>query len=176
MTPEPDDLSPALGGAGADGGLAPELGSTGSKPRPWWRSLKGPIAVLLAGLESKTPTERRRAAEALARLGDRRAIPALSERVREDARWEVRKACVEALLALGGEVQPGLHRALRDGHPAVRIAAAEGLAVHGSRASLQPMDDLLAYLQRFASASDVARVAAAIATLRSRLGEGPPDC
>lgn len=168
------DLSPSLpprDGAGEPSRLAPEMGSrpqAGSK-RAWWHSLKGPIAVLLGDLSHATPMVRRRAAEALARLGDRRATSALAACAR-DPHWEVRRACVTALDRLGGDnVLKALHRAARDGHVLVRLAAAEAIAHHGDASSLPVLEAMREYAERYGNASDQVAIGAALARLTERL-------
>ncbi|HEY9722532.1 MAG TPA: HEAT repeat domain-containing protein, partial [Oscillatoriaceae cyanobacterium] len=164
-----EDLAPSLGG---DGGpeLAPALGATPPLGRAWWHSLKGPISVLLADLERGTPTVRRRAAEALVRMGDRRAVPALAERCR-DEHPEVRLACVKALARLGGDgALPALHRACQDSHAHVRLAAAEGVARLGNESSLGVLETLRGHACDYGLPSDVVAVERAIAELTRRLG------
>lgn len=168
MTEGPDDLAPSLGAS--EGSLAPALGSRPpAGVRPWWRSLKGPIGTLIADLEHASAIERRRAAQALVRLGDRRAVPALAVAARDPA-FEVRKAAIAALAALGGDgVREPLHRACQDGHPAVRLEAAAGLVAHGDRSSVVVLEALAEHARRFGLPADLVRVEAAIAGLRSRL-------
>jgi hypothetical protein len=160
------DLAPAIAEA-PDDGLAPALGTPpGRGGRAWWRSLKGPIAVLIADLEATSPLVRRRAAEALVRLGDRRAVPALALAARDPA-VEVRRACVRALGRLGGDgAAVALRRSMRDAHPAVRLAAAEGLAGLGDAAALPLLEELARHLAAYGSAHERERAAAAIARLR----------
>jgi HEAT repeat protein len=155
-----DDLSPTLGD-GSDRGLAPAMGGDARvDKRAWWRSLKGPIAVLLADLEADNPLVRRRAVEALARLGDRRAVPALARQLR-DRDWKVRLACVQALGRLRGDgVISPLARATRDGHPRVRLGAAEILAVQGDPRGIAALDALLAYLDACGQSAEHAKVKA----------------
>lgn len=162
-----DDLAPSLSGDGPD--LAPSLGAPPPAGRAWWHSLKGPISVLLADLERGTPTVRRRAAEALVRMGDRRAVAALAERCR-DEHPEVRLACVKALSRLGGDgALPALHRACRDGHAPVRLAAAEGLARLGDASSVAVLEALLAHARDYGLPPDVALIERALADLTRRL-------
>lgn len=163
-----DDLSPAL--PGHDESLSPVLGTARTtERRPWWRNLKGPIAVLLTDFGDPSPRVRRRAAEALARLGDRRAVPALALGLK-DPDWQVRLACIQALARLGGDgVAEPLARATREGNARVRLAAAEGLAQHGDARGLAALEALAAYLEAAGLESDRARVLAALATLKRRL-------
>ncbi|MFN3431638.1 MAG: HEAT repeat domain-containing protein [Candidatus Sericytochromatia bacterium] len=151
--------------------LSPELGSRplAGPNRPWWRSLKGPIAVLLTDLADPTPMVRRRAAEALARLGDRRAASALAICARDPA-WEVRKACVKALDRLGGDgALKALHRAGRDGHAVVRLAAAEAIGRHGDASSLPVLKAMLDYAERYGTAADRVAIAEALAQVEARV-------
>jgi HEAT repeat protein len=172
---EPSDLSPSLPGSACgssheDASLAPVLGTTpGLGKRAWWRNLKGPISVLLADLGDASPRVRRRAAEALARLGDRRAVPALALGLRDPV-WQVRLACIQALARLGGDgVAEPLARATREGNARVRLAAAEGLAQHGDARGLAALEALAAYLEAAGLETDRTRVLAALATLKRRL-------
>jgi HEAT repeat protein len=167
------DLSPSLapkGGAAEPARLSPELGTRPVvEKRPWWRNLKGPIAVLLADLSDPKPMVRRRAAEALARLGDRRAVSALVACARDPA-WEVRRACVKALDRLGGDaVLKPLHRAGRDGHPVVRLAAAEAIARHGDATSVPVLRAMLEHAERYGLPADRAAVEAALRQVEERL-------
>lgn len=166
----PDDLAPSLGALG-EPSLAPELGSRKSQAhRPWWRNLKGPIGVLLADLASPNALVRRRAAEALVRLGDRRALSALAAGAGDPA-WEVRLACLRALDRFGGdEAVLAFHRACRDGHAAVRLEAARALARHGTAASVGVLEQLLSYVTAYGLPRDRAVVESALAELKSRLG------
>ncbi|MDB5101562.1 MAG: lyase domain protein repeat-containing protein, partial [Cyanobacteria bacterium RYN_339] len=135
----------------------------------WWRNLKGPIAVLLADLSVQSPRVRRRAAEALARLGDRRAVPALAQGLR-DADWEVRLACIQALDRLGGDgVAEPLARATREGNARVRLAAADALAQHGDARGVAALEALAGYLEATGLETDRARVLAALTALKRRL-------
>jgi ParB family chromosome partitioning protein len=165
-----DDFSPSL--PGKDESLAPVLGTAptrGQGKRPWWLNLKGPIAVLLADLTAQSPRVRRRAAEALARRGDRRAVAALAQGLR-DADWEVRLACIQALARLGGDgVAEPLARATREGNARVRIAAAEALAQHGDTRGLAALEALAGYLEAAGLEADRAKVLVALATLKQRL-------
>jgi HEAT repeat protein len=151
--------------------MAPELGSRSrAEPRPWWRNLRGPIAILLKDLQDPKPMVRRRAAEALARMGDRRAVAALCFCAKDSA-WEVRRACVGALDRLGGDaVLKALHRAGRDGHPVVRLAAAEAIGRHGDAGSVAVLAAMREYTERYGTARDLAVVDEAIARLAARLG------
>jgi HEAT repeat protein len=170
------DLSPSLppkdGAPAEPSRLAPELGTRPQRDagrRPWWRSLKGPIAVLLTDLGDPTPMVRRRAAEALARLGDRRAVSALALGVRDPA-WEVRRACVKALDRLGGDgVLKTLHRAGRDGHAVVRLTAAEAIGRHGDATSLPVLRAMLEYAEKYGTAGDRVAIAAALRLVEARL-------
>lgn len=169
------DLSPSLppkDGTHEPAYLAPELGSRPQREtgrRPWWRSLKGPIAVLLTDLNDPTPMVRRRAAEALARLGDRRAISALVIGAR-DKRWEVRQACVKALDRLGGDgVLAALHRASKDGHAVVRLAAAEAIGRHGNGTSVPVLRGMLDYAEKYGTPGDRLVIAEALRQVEARL-------
>lgn len=163
----PEELAPTLAAARPDDDLAPELGTpAGRGGRAWWRSLKGPIAVLLVDLEATSPLVRRRAIEALVRLGDRRAVPALTLTVRDPA-WEVRRACVRALGRLGGDgAARALRIAVRDGHPAVRLAAAEALAGLRDAGALPLLEELARHMEAYGTPFEQARVNAALETLR----------
>lgn len=164
---EPSGDAPALGG-GDDGGLAPALGSKAPRgKRAWWNNLKGPIAVLLADFADPHPRVRRRAVEALGRLGDRRATSALTQGLRDPA-WEVRLACLHALVKLGAGTAP-LARATRDGHPPVRRAAAEALAAHGDARDVPALEAMVAYLAATAQDADRQHAEAALAALQTRL-------
>ena len=166
------DLSPSLPpkGASEPSRLSPELGTRPVvEKRPWWRNLKGPIATLLADLNDPKPMVRRRAAEALARLGDKRAASALAACAR-DSSWEVRRACINALDRLGGDaVLKPLHRAGRDGHPVVRLAAAEAIARHGNASSLPVLEAMLEHAERYGTSGDRAAIAAALQQVAQRL-------
>lgn len=167
------DLSPSLPpapGSAEPARFSPELGTRPVvEKRPWWRSLKGPIAILLSDLSDPKPMVRRRAAEAIARQGDRRAVAALAERAR-DPHWEVRRACVKALDRLGGDaVLKPLHRAGRDGHPMVRLAAAEAIARHGDATSLPVLQAMREYAERYGAPGDQSAIAAALRQLEARL-------
>lgn len=166
MDGEPDDLAPALAGR-EEADLAPALGTpAGSLGRAWWRNLKGPIAVLLADLEAASPLVRRRAVEALVRLGDRRAVPALGLLGRDPA-WEVRRAAARALGRLGGDgAVTALRAAMGDGHPMVRLAAAEALAGLRDGAALPLLEAFAAHLAQFGTKYEQGRLEAAIAALR----------
>ena len=168
-----DDFSPALSGPEGlpDYSLAPVLGSPAARGRrPWWNNLKGPIAVLLADLGATTPRVRRRAAEALARLGDRRAAPALAQGMRDRA-WEVRLACLEALLQLSTDgLAAVLARATRDGNPRIRMAAAAALPNFGDAHGLQALEALEAYLDACGQEADCLSVSLRLSELRARLG------
>jgi HEAT repeat protein len=166
-----DELSPAMAGRDelADCSLSPTLGTAAiTRRRPWWNNLKGPIAVLLPDLTDASPRLRRRAAEALARLGDRRAAPALALGLR-DRTWEVRLACLEALLHLRadglGEV---LARGTLDGHPRVRLAAADALLVLGDARGIAPLEALEKYLSASGQETDRRRVLATLDALRAK--------
>ena len=187
MAPSPDDGAPALGNpAGGEGlapalarpsahdALAPELGTPAGGGRgggrAWWRSLKGPIAVLLRDLEAQNPLVRRRAAEALVRLGDRRAVSALAHALRDPAP-DVRMACARALGRMGDAAARGALRPLmRDARPAVRVAAAEALAALHDVEALPLVEALVAHFEAFGTPHEAARVAAIAARLRGEPG------
>ena len=164
---QPDALAPALPGGGPEGDLAPALGTPARRAgRAWWRSMKGPIAVLLADLEAASPLVRRRAVEALVRLGDRRAVPALALTLRDPA-WEVRRACARTLGRLGGDgATLALRGAMRDGHPLVRLTAAEALAALQDRGALPLLEELAAHLARYGTPFEQARAEASLLALR----------
>ncbi len=164
---QPDEFAPTIASARREDDLAPELGTPARRGgRAWWRNLKGPIAVLLADLEAASPLVRRRAVEAMVRLGDRRAVPALTLAVR-DPSWEVRRACVRALGRLGGDgAARALRIAVRDGHTAVRLTAAEALAGLPDAAAVPLVEELAKHMAAYGTPFEQARVNAALATLR----------
>lgn len=171
MADDGEDLSPSLAGSGPDEDFSPTLGTPAPARRggrAWWRNLKGPIAVLLADLEAPSPLVRRRAAEALVRLRDRRAVPALAQAVR-DKSWEVRRACALALGRLGGDgAAAALRIAARDGHAQVRLTAAEALAALGDVGAVPLLEEVVRHMGAFGTKHEQERAESALAALRRR--------
>jgi len=136
--------------------------------------LNGLVEDLIAALGSSNREQRRRAAEALGEIGDRRAIPPLVEKL-EDSDRSVRMAAatalskigdkrgitylfealgsrdevvrlraLRALVEAGGAVVPNLRRGLRDPNPLVRCGAAKVL---GENMVKEAVPDLIEALQ-----------------------------
>jgi HEAT repeat protein len=93
------------------------------------------VADLLACLESEDDELRARAAHALGKIGDPRAVPALDAIAADGGPWQVRTAASAALGALGDPTAVGgLLRALAAEEWAVRDAAARSLTELGEPA------------------------------------------
>lgn len=92
---------------------------------------QGKIAVdpLIDALSSPSPHVRQGAAAALGRIGDKRAVPALSTALRHDKNWLVRSIAADALQQIGDRAAiPALSEALlRDQDDIVRSNAADAL-------------------------------------------------
>jgi HEAT repeat protein len=63
-----------------------------------------------------------------------------------------------------------LHRACQDGHPLVRLAAAEGVARHGDPSSREVLTQLAAYVGSYGTLADRKAIAEAQRRLEERLG------
>lgn len=82
---------------------------------------------------------RRLAAEMLGKTADRKAVPALTAALQDDA-WQVRQMSAQALVEIGNQraVVP-LIAALKDPEWRVRRAAAEGLVTMGGKRAVEPL-------------------------------------
>lgn len=89
----------------------------------------------VASLTDSNELVRLRAAQALGRIGDRRAIPALVAALGDEL-WTVRYAAEDALVALGRRSVPSLRAAYRDAPPRARPHIVEALAKLGDRRPL----------------------------------------
>lgn len=94
------------------------------------------LEPLAAGLRSRYPDQRQRAAQELAQKRNAEAQDLLVQAL-EDAEPKVRGLAIQALVA--AEAHEALTRALGSAHPDVRAAAACARAVHGDPAALEPL-------------------------------------
>ncbi|MCS6843289.1 MAG: NYN domain-containing protein [Caldilineales bacterium] len=102
-----------------------------AKAARWLGRFGGAAALnpLLDALGHRAAMVRAAALLALGELGNREAVPAVAERLAEDASSMVREAAAQALGSLGGlEAEQALQRALADPKAKVRKAAAASLA------------------------------------------------
>jgi HEAT repeat protein len=86
-------------------------------------------------LDDEHELVRMRAAQALGRIGDRQAVPALIARLNDEF-WDVRYAAEDALVALGAVSRQPLRDAFADATPLARRYTVEPLAKRGDRAAL----------------------------------------
>lgn len=102
-----------------------------AKAARWLGRFGGSAALspLLDALGHRAPQVRAAALLALGELGNREAVPAVAERLAEDASGMVREAAAQALGRLGSlEAEQALQQALADPKAKVRKAAAASLA------------------------------------------------
>jgi HEAT repeat protein len=109
--------------------------------------LLGPLAVpaLIAALEDENEWRRGLAVEALGRIGDRRAVPALIQVLRKDSTGGVRAQAATMLARIGDPraVDP-LIAALRDPKGSVREASVRALGELRPPTALNPLARILA--------------------------------
>ncbi|PKL61945.1 MAG: PBS lyase [Methanomicrobiales archaeon HGW-Methanomicrobiales-2] len=129
----------------------------------------GPLAVepLVAVLNDRDDSIRRRAAKVLGEVRDPRAVPALMALLHDDY-YSVRREAAAALVVVGTPAMDQVVSALGDPDGDVRKRAADVLAVIGDAGAIEPLEGL------FEDEDWYARRAAedAVARIRERAGEG----
>lgn len=104
-------------------------------------SLDSRITALISKLKHVETGARVHAANALGRLGDRRAVDPLCTAVTDDGCPQVRRAAAQALQAIGDRraTEPLCSAVVTDGAPEVRRAAARALGRLGDVHAVRPL-------------------------------------
>ena len=122
----------------------------------------------IRALKDRDKGVRKAAAEALGKIGNKRAVEPLIQAF-EDIDWAVREAAVEALYKIGKSAIGLLNRALKDKNELVRLSAAEALGKIGGNKAVRALtralkDEDMYVRQAAAEAVGILRSKAAPAT------------